>query len=350
MRKSMWLLSAGLFALSTPAYAQDRHRRHGRAADRRRDRRGRRGRPGATRPRAGRHQRHRRHRDPPQRGAVRRAAGGLRGHRGNAREFRRQRHPPAQPGRAVAAGLLDLVRSRRGVARIRGIGTVGDNPGLESSVGVFIDGVYRSRTGVGLTELGAVERIEVLRGPQGTLFGRNASAGLISIITAKPQLRDRCRRPGRRRQLQPSPRSSVGVTGADQRHDRGAARRRLLKRDGFLEDVISGRDVNDRDRWLLRGQLLFEPTTICSFRLIGDYAKRDEECCAAPYLPARDYHRRRGDAAVDDRRDRARRSARSSTTTRSTATSRSRRAAAIARTSRTTACRARSSTTSAAPS
>ena len=52
---------------------------------------------------------------------------------------------------------------------------------------MFIDGVYRSRTGVGLTELGQVDRIEVLRGPQGTLFGRNTSAGLISIITAKPR-------------------------------------------------------------------------------------------------------------------------------------------------------------------
>src|SRR3954466_9634673 len=73
-----------------------------------------------------------------------------------------------------------------GSARIRGIGTVGDNPGLESSVAVFIDGVYRSRTGVGLKELGALKRIEVLRGPQGTLFGRNASAGLINIVTKKP--------------------------------------------------------------------------------------------------------------------------------------------------------------------
>ena len=73
------------------------------------------------------------------------------------------------------------------VARIRGIGTVGDNPGLEGSVGVFIDGVYRARTGMALTELGPLDRIEVLRGPQGTLFGRNTSAGLISIITAKPR-------------------------------------------------------------------------------------------------------------------------------------------------------------------
>src|SRR6476661_6017983 len=73
-----------------------------------------------------------------------------------------------------------------GSARIRGIGTVGDNPGLESSVAVFIDGVYRSRSGIGLNEMGELDRVEVLRGPQGTLFGRNASAGLINIISKKP--------------------------------------------------------------------------------------------------------------------------------------------------------------------
>ena len=90
----------------------------------------------------------------------------------------------------VSPSLLVSSTSSEGgaaVARIRGIGTVGDNPGLEGSVGVFIDGVYRSRAGMGLTELGALDRIEVLRGPQGTLFGRNTSAGLISIITAKPR-------------------------------------------------------------------------------------------------------------------------------------------------------------------
>src|SRR5437762_12801995 len=90
----------------------------------------------------------------------------------------------------VAPSLLVSSTSSEGgaaVARIRGIGTVGDNPGLEGSVGVFIDGVYRSRVGVGLTELGPLDRIEVLRGPHGTLFGRNTSAGLISIITAKPR-------------------------------------------------------------------------------------------------------------------------------------------------------------------
>ncbi len=61
-----------------------------------------------------------------------------------------------------------------------------------------------------------------------------------------------------------------------------------LKRDGFLKDVISGRRVNDRDRWMLRGQMLFQPSDDLSVRLIADYSKRNEECCAAPYLPARD--------------------------------------------------------------
>ena len=71
-------------------------------------------------------------------------------------------------------------------ARIRGIGTVGDNAGLESSVGIVIDGVYRPRNGVGFGDLGEIERIEVLKGPQGTVFGKNTSAGVINVITRRP--------------------------------------------------------------------------------------------------------------------------------------------------------------------
>ena len=170
-------------------------------------------------------------------------------------------------------------------ANIRGIGTVGDNPGLESSVGIFIDGVYRSRPSGGLTELGALDRIEVLRGPQGTLFGRNTSAGLISIITAKPRFT-----PEVFGQVDignyDSRRLEVGATGG--LTDTLAARVDAVyfKRDGFLKDVISGRRVNDRDRALLRGQLLYQPSDNFSFRLIGDFTKRREECCAATYLPA----------------------------------------------------------------
>jgi len=175
-----------------------------------------------------------------------------------------------------------------GVARIRGIGTVGDNPGLESSVATFIDGVYRSRTGVGLTELGQVDRIEVLRGPQGTLFGRNASAGLISIITAKPRFQTMVNG-----QLDignyDSRRIEVGVTGPISETVAARIDGVYMKRDGFIENSITGEEVNDRDRYLLRGQGLFQPNDDLSIRLIADYAKRDEQCCAAPYLPASDF-------------------------------------------------------------
>jgi len=172
-------------------------------------------------------------------------------------------------------------------ARIRGIGTQGDNPGLESSVAVFIDGVYRSRTGAGLTDLGDIERIEVLRGPQGTLFGRNASAGLLNIVSRSPSFKygasgevsygnyDYWRLSGR----VTGPISSTLAASLDGVY---------VKRDGFLSSVnTNGQEVgrvNDRDRYFLRGQLLFEPTSDLSIRLIGDYTRRDESCCGAVFI------------------------------------------------------------------
>ena len=69
---------------------------------------------------------------------------------------------------------------------IRGFGNGSNNPGIEPSVAVFVDGVYRSKTQSQISDLPMVERIEVLRGPQSTLFGKNASAGVINIVTKKP--------------------------------------------------------------------------------------------------------------------------------------------------------------------
>ena len=184
------------------------------------------------------------------------------------------------------------------VARIRGIGTVGDNPGLESSVGVFIDGVYRSRTGTGLTELGQIDRIEVLRGPQGTLFGRNTSAGLISVITARPRFETEFNG-----ELTVGNydyrRIELGATGPISESLAVRADAIYLKRDGFIEDVISGREVNDRDRYLLRGQLLYRPDDNLSVRIIGDFSKKDEECCGAVYLPFEDVVAINGEATSE---------------------------------------------------
>ena len=178
-----------------------------------------------------------------------------------------------------------------GSARIRGIGTVGDNPGLESSVAVFVDGVYRSRSGIGLNELGDVERIEVLRGPQGTLFGRNASAGLIHVITARPEFDF-----GGSVELSYGNydymRGQVGLTGPISEQLAFRVDAVYTRRDGFY-DVVNAAggtesDVNDRDRLFTRAQLLFEPNDALSFRLIGDYSTRSESCCGAVYVGTRE--------------------------------------------------------------
>jgi outer membrane receptor protein involved in Fe transport len=170
-----------------------------------------------------------------------------------------------------------------GSARIRGIGTVGDNPGLESSVPVFIDGVYRSRSGIGLNELGEIDRVEVQRGPQGTLGGRNSSAGLISIYSKKPEFNF-----GANGEITYGNYDFLRFTGSVTGPISETIAARLdgvyVQRDGFYRDTTNNTDVNDRDRYFLRGQILFEPTDALSIRLIADYTYRDEKCCAATYV------------------------------------------------------------------
>ena len=170
-----------------------------------------------------------------------------------------------------------------GSARIRGIGTVGDNPGLESSVPVFIDGVYRSRSGIGLNELGEIDRIEVQRGPQGTLGGRNSTAGLISIYSKKPSFKFGGTAEGTYGNYD-FIRLGGSITGPLTQSLAARIDGVYVKRDGFLKDPTNNIDVNNRNRYFVRGQLLFEPTDVFSVRLIADYTHRDERCCGAIYV------------------------------------------------------------------
>lgn len=171
------------------------------------------------------------------------------------------------------------------VARIRGVGTVGDNAGLESSVGIVIDGVYRPRNGVGFTDLGEIERVEVLKGPQGTLFGKNTSAGVINVVTKRPSFQQSAQA-----ELTVGNYGAIGVSASynDAINDKTAFRVYAAKRtrDGFM-DVHVGNgprretEDNDQDFHTLRGQLLFEPTDTLDINLSADFSNRSEHCCVA---------------------------------------------------------------------
>ena len=188
----------------------------------------------------------------------------------------------------LAPGLLVTSTSSEAstTARIRGIGTVGDNPGLESSVGIVIDGVYRPRNGVGFGDLGNVDRIEVLKGPQGTLFGKSATAGVINIITAAPKNTF-----GLDAELTGGNYGAIGgsaeITGPIVK-DKLAASFYFAdrQRDGFF-DVDTGpgprtsKHDTDRNFYTMRGQLLFTPSDTLKIRAIADYSKRKEDCCIA---------------------------------------------------------------------
>ncbi|MFC3173911.1 TonB-dependent receptor [Novosphingobium bradum] len=162
---------------------------------------------------------------------------------------------------------------------IRGFGNGANNAGIEPSVGLFVDGVYRSRSAAMISDLPDVQRIEVLRGPQSTLFGKNASAGVISLVTREPKFK-----------LGGNVEASYGnynavvakgyVTGPLAEHVAASLAAGYNRRDGYVRDLGTNTDSNERNRWFVRGQLLIEPTADLKLRLIADYSKIDENCCA----------------------------------------------------------------------
>ncbi|CAN5386247.1 TonB-dependent receptor [soil metagenome] len=189
------------------------------------------------------------------------------------------------PGLTVSSTTSETVTT----ARIRGIGTVGDNPGLEASVGVLIDNVYRPRNGVSFGDLGEIERIEVLKGPQGTLFGKSTSAGVINVLTAQPKFVY-----GANAEFTAGNYGAVGgsasVTGPLV-EDKLAGRLFIAarKRDGFYDVNIGNgprtlTEDQNQEFATIRGQLLATPTPNLDIRAIVDFTTRDESCCVAVQL------------------------------------------------------------------
>ena len=174
---------------------------------------------------------------------------------------------------------------------IRGVFTSSQNFGLESSVGLYVDGVYRARQGSMINNMIDVASVEILRGPQGTLFGRNTPAGAVQVFSVKPDHEGT---------------GFLEVTGGD--YDLMAASGAMsfsaidnvlafratgftMERDGFVDlwtpqadadgSNISKDKVNDRDRWGARLQALYTPNEDLEIHVIGDYSEVDEVCCGS---------------------------------------------------------------------
>jgi iron complex outermembrane receptor protein len=174
--------------------------------------------------------------------------------------------------------VTTLQRSTNTNFSIRGFGNGANNTGIEPSVGVFIDGVYRSRAAAQIADLPRLEQIEVLSGPQSTLFGKNASAGVINVRTKAPS-------------QDFEGKVEAGIGNDNLRVLKGYVTNSLTDtlsfslsggvnlRDGYTDSISGMGKINDRDRWNIRGQGLYQPNEDVTVRLIADYGEIDEACC-----------------------------------------------------------------------
>ena len=173
--------------------------------------------------------------------------------------------------------------SNGGTLRIRGVGTTGNNPGLEAAVGTFIDGVYRSRAGLAFDDLVDIDRVEVLRGPQGTLFGKNTIAGAVNVITRKPAFENGADVTLGLGNLNSREAAFAGNAVLADEVLAGRLSLAYRNRDGGYRDIDSGDTYDRQDRRYLRGQLLWTPNDDLEIRVIGDYTRKEESCCPASF-------------------------------------------------------------------
>ncbi|WP_296681059.1 TonB-dependent receptor [Novosphingobium sp.] len=168
---------------------------------------------------------------------------------------------------------------------IRGVGANTSTTGSSTGVAFHVDGAYVARAEAQLTSLFDVDRVEVLRGPQGTLYGRNAVGGSINVITGKPS--DSFE--GYARLTYGNYNALVSELAIAGPITPGISFRIAAKsedRDGFGTNPVSGRDVDDLNRRMLRGQLKFEIGSATSLLLSGEYFRQDDASGAIHYLRA----------------------------------------------------------------
>lgn len=163
---------------------------------------------------------------------------------------------------------------------IRGVGTNIFGDGVEQSVGVVVDGIPMARNGMGIMSMIDVSQVEILRGPQGMLFGKNASAGIISIQTNRPVLGKTSIEAGMSYATLNDIRANAAANIAI--GDQGALRLAYsaTRRDGIIDDIQTNQLLNNRNENIVRGSLLVEPAAGLSIRIIGDWSNSRSLCCA----------------------------------------------------------------------
>ncbi|AOJ83893.1 hypothetical protein WS86_25090 [Burkholderia savannae] len=167
-----------------------------------------------------------------------------------------------------------FIHARQSSISVRGLGNNPANDGLEGSAGVYLDNVYLGRPGMAVFDAFDIDQIELLRGPQGTLFGKNSTAGVINITTRRPTFR-----------AEASIEQSVGQRGYAQTKavlsgplaDTVAGRLVLYRThdDGDVKNLYTGGRLNGGMREGVRGELLFKPSASLNARVIADYHRED---------------------------------------------------------------------------
>ena len=174
---------------------------------------------------------------------------------------------------------------RNSSVNIRGLGApLGlTNDGIDQGVGVYIDQVYLSRVAVATLDFLDVSQIETLRGPQGTLYGKNTVAGAINITSKAPSFNfeGRAELSVGNLEFKQAKASISGPLSEDVAVRLGFA---ATSRRGTVFNVATGNYVNEQDNIGVRGALLWRATDTLSLTLSADYSRQNPECCAQIYI------------------------------------------------------------------